>query len=191
MQLAAATSRGPVLLHDHWTLRPVDSISTVHGGSSSSICSSKAINIHTPFSLLCETRYTSTWSIFLNSITFAFLFLFKNFDMQATHLRICLWSCYVYLCYSEVSGGQGWIIYTLKLKPSRDGFIYTMDLFPQGRQCCAMCNDLSEWSTCLFTTLNVCVQFVVWMWLYCMLRISAASLLLQGLLRCHGYVILI
>lgn len=65
------------------------------------------------------------------------------------HIKeLCSLCCSEYTCYSKVAKGQRLIIYTWKFKPSREGLIYTMDLFPHSRRACAMFSDLSECRTC-------------------------------------------
>ena len=82
VQLAAAASRGPVLLHDHWTLYPVKRKNLP--------CMSGSISAHALFIFLGEMHYTSLQSIYpLSSLFLCGCFL--EFDMQDTRLRIDCW----------------------------------------------------------------------------------------------------
>lgn len=196
MQLAAATSRGAILLHDHWTPQPVKSVSTVHEGGFSSVCSSKTINIHTLFILLGETRYTSTSSIFLNSITFAFLFLFLKFDTHAAHPQrvnprqrnllmklqhVCMLQrgsqkAELNYLHPEIQTKQGWIHLHNGLISSRETVSCHVQ-WPFWMQYMFICHPECMCTVCFMDVTGIA---------YCMLCISAASLLLQGLLRCHS-----
>lgn len=94
-------------------------------------CFSETISAYSPliFYHLCNQK-----SKYRNPAPFLFCYFLK-FDNRDSQVDWCRESISKklyseYICYSDVARGRSWIIYILKLKPSREGFIYTVDLFP-------------------------------------------------------------